>query len=265
VVACQGDRLIVHFTNRKNAPRLFFHITRDATRTDPAPLSFSLQADAPQEHVRTILSSGRSSAAYRSVHAVPFDQLKSPFLHVFEITFVGSNISSKNIVSQRKYNVEVSVHVSVVQAMMPCQELIDGPAAESPLLRLVHLQMEFVPRPVMKSHNGHEDSCPLPGYECYERGKWNRLDWRLAHSEPYFLVFARSDRRIAEDLGVMFVMHKSVSLKDALIGRRARSEKVPSVHQPLVYLMLDERHQNARENEPTANLKNKHQHSVARQ
>jgi hypothetical protein len=31
VAACQGGRLVVHFTNRKNAPFLFFHMTRDAT------------------------------------------------------------------------------------------------------------------------------------------------------------------------------------------------------------------------------------------
>ena len=28
----QGGRQVVHFTNRKNAPFLLFHITRDATR-----------------------------------------------------------------------------------------------------------------------------------------------------------------------------------------------------------------------------------------
>lgn len=31
MAACQGGRLVVHFTNRKNAPLLYFHITRDAT------------------------------------------------------------------------------------------------------------------------------------------------------------------------------------------------------------------------------------------
>ena len=31
VAACQGGRLVVHFTNRKNAPFLFFHTTRDTT------------------------------------------------------------------------------------------------------------------------------------------------------------------------------------------------------------------------------------------
>jgi hypothetical protein len=31
VAACQGGRLVVHFTNRKNAPFLLFHMTRDAT------------------------------------------------------------------------------------------------------------------------------------------------------------------------------------------------------------------------------------------
>jgi len=31
VAACQGGRLVVHFTNRKNAPFSFFHMNGDAT------------------------------------------------------------------------------------------------------------------------------------------------------------------------------------------------------------------------------------------
>ena len=33
MAACQGGRLVVHFTNRKNAPLLFFHMTGDATES----------------------------------------------------------------------------------------------------------------------------------------------------------------------------------------------------------------------------------------
>ncbi len=68
----------------------------------------------------------------------------------------------------------------------------------------------------MKNERGHEDSCPLPGHECNKRSKWNSLDRRLAYSQSYLLVFTTSDRFIAEYLGVMLVMHKSVSLKYAL-------------------------------------------------
>jgi hypothetical protein len=53
-----------------------------------------------------------------------------------------------------------------------------------------------------------------------------------------------------------------VSLKYALEGRSMRTEEVPSVHQVPVYLVLDKRHQNARENEPATNLQNKHQRSL---
>src|SRR2546422_9337581 len=60
----------------------------------------------------------------------------------------------------------------------------------------------------------------------------------------------------------MLVMHKSVTLKCALEGRGTRTEKVPSVHQLAVYLVLDKGHQNARENEPATNLQNKHQRSL---
>src|SRR5213080_5431065 len=85
----------------------------------------------------------------------------SPLLHIFQITFVGPNASPKDIVSQREHNIEVPVQVSVMQAVMSCKKLIDRPGAEDPLLRLVHLQMNFVPRPVVKNESGHVNSCPL--------------------------------------------------------------------------------------------------------
>src|SRR2546425_11285111 len=97
--------------------------------------------------------------------------------------------------------------------------------------------MNFVPRPVMKSHSSHEDSRPLPGYESNKRGKWDGIPRRLAHSQLYLRVFTTSDRFIAEYLGVMLVMHKSVTLKYALEGRGTRTEKVPSVHQLPVHLV----------------------------
>src|SRR5207244_11621890 len=99
------------------------------------------------------------------------------------------------------------------------------------------------------------------GYQGDKRSNWHSLYRRLAHSQPYLLVFTTSDRIIAEYLSVMLVMHKSVSLKYALEGRSMRTEEVPSVHQPPVHLVLDKGHQNARENEPATNLQNKHQHS----
>src|SRR5260370_11394976 len=88
------------------------------------------------------------------------------------------------------------------------------------------------------------------------------LERRLAHSQPYLLVFSTSDRFIAEYLGVMLVMHKSVSLKYALEGRSMRTEEVLSMHQLPVYLVLDKGHQNARENAPATNLQNKHRRSL---
>src|SRR5580704_5726931 len=149
-----------------------------------------------------------------------------------------------------------------MQAVISCQKLIDRPGAEAPLLRLVHLQMKLVPRPVMKNHRGHEDRGPLPGYQCNKRGNWQRLDRRLAHRQPYLLVFTTSDRFIAEYLGVMRVMHKSVRLKYALEGRSMRTEEVLPVHQRPVYLVLDKGNQNARQHEPATNPQNKHQRSL---
>src|SRR5260370_33556856 len=144
------------------------------------------------------------------MHGLCWFDSQSPLRHIFEITFVGSNASSKNIVSQREHNIEVPVQVSVMQAVISCQKPIDRPGAEDPLLRLVHLQMKFVPCPVMKNHSGHEDSCPLPGYQCNKRSNWNSLDRRLAHSQPYLLVFTPTGRFIAEYLGVMPVMQNGL-------------------------------------------------------
>src|SRR5438046_9711157 len=88
----------------------------------------------------------------------------SPLLHIFQITFVGANASPKDIVSQREHNIEVPVPVSVMQAVMSCKKLIDRPGAEDPLLGLVHLQMNVVPRPGMKHESGPENRRPLPGH-----------------------------------------------------------------------------------------------------
>src|SRR5215510_15577260 len=103
--------------------------------------------------------------------------------------------------------------------------------------------MNFVPCPMMKNHSCHEDGRPLPGYQRDERSKWNSLYRRLAHSQPYFPVLAGSNRFIAEYLGVMLVMHRSVSLKHALDGRNTHTKEVPSVHQLAVHLVLDKGHQ----------------------
>jgi hypothetical protein len=71
-----------------------------------------------------------------------------------------------------------------------------------------------------------------------------------------------SDRFVAEDGGVMLVMQKCMGLKYSLEGRGMRTEEVPSVHQVPVHLMLNKRRQNAREDEPTTDLQNKHQGSL---
>src|SRR5688572_17620854 len=121
--------------------------------------------------------------------------------------------------------------------------------------------MKFVPRPMMKSHDSHENSCALPGHQPKNRSNWNSLDRRLSHRQADLLVFPPRDRLIAEYLGVMLVMHKGMSLKHALERRPVHAQEVPSVHQLSVYLVLDERHHDARENEPAANLQDKHQRS----
>src|SRR5215470_17376361 len=117
--------------------------------------------------------------------------------------------------------------------------------------------MNLVPCPVMKNHSSHEDGRPLQGYQRNERSKWKSLYRRLAHSQPYVLVLARSNGFIAEDLGVMLVMSNRVSLKHALEGRSTHTEEVASVHQLAVHLVLDKGHQHGRENNPATNLQKK--------
>src|SRR5262245_46005178 len=175
---------------------------------------------------------------------------------------VGLNTSAENIVSQRENHIEVLVHLPVMQAVLACQKFIDRPPAEHPLLWLVHLQMNLVPRPVVKNHNVHEDRRPMPGDQCNNRGERHSLDRRLTHRQPYLLVFPTGHRGIAEYLGVVLVMHKSVRLKYAFEGRGMRTEEVSSMHQLPVYLMLYKGRQDARENEPATNLQNKHQPSL---
>jgi hypothetical protein len=60
----------------------------------------------------------------------------------------------------------------------------------------------------------------------------------------------------------MLVMHKGVSLEDAFERRSTHAQEVFSVHQLPMNLVLDKRHQNARENEPDTNLKDKHLRSL---
>src|SRR5262245_22653867 len=56
----------------------------------------------------------------------------------------------------------------------------------------------------------------------------------------------------------MPMMHKSVSLEYALECCGTPTEEVRSVHQSAVHLLLDEGHQNARDNEPADNLQDEH-------
>jgi hypothetical protein len=59
----------------------------------------------------------------------------------------------------------------------------------------------------------------------------------------------------------MLVMRNGVSLKHALERRSAHTQVVLSVHQLPVYLVLDKRHQNAGEDEPGADVQDKHHRS----
>ena len=145
-----------------------------------------------------------------------------------------------------------------MQPVMSCQKPIDRPGAEDPLFGLVHLEMNFVPCPVVKTHNSHEDGCSLPGHQGNDRSKGKSLYRRLPHGQAYLLVFTSRHRLITEYLEVMLMMHNGVGLKYSLERCSIPTEVVSSVHQPPVHLVLDEGHQNARDNKPADDLQTKH-------
>src|SRR5262245_20711444 len=118
--------------------------------------------------------------------------------------------------------------------------------------------MNVVPHPVVTPHDGHEDDGPLPGEQRDNGSKWDRLYGRLAERETYLLVFAVSHRLIGEDLGVVLVVHEGVGLEHPLEGDRAPTERVRPVHEPPVYLVLDKRHQNARNKDPADRMQYGH-------
>src|SRR5256885_15984906 len=119
--------------------------------------------------------------------------------------------------------------------------------------------MNLVPEPVVKPHNRHEHSRPLPGDQGDHGSEWNRLDRRFAESQADLLVFTGRHRLIAEYPGVMLLMvHNRVSFEHSLEAGSTPAEKVLPVHKPAVHLMLDEGHQNAGDNEPAETLQKKH-------
>jgi hypothetical protein len=61
VAACQGGRLVVHFTNRKNAPFPLFHMTRDATLVLGGPHSSTI--DGLRDGLRELGSRRASSSS----------------------------------------------------------------------------------------------------------------------------------------------------------------------------------------------------------
>src|SRR5262245_34559812 len=186
------------------------------------------------------------------------DSAQSQLLHTFEVDCVGSNVCSKNIIGQREHHIEIPVLVSVMQPVISGEKPVDRPGAEDPLLRLVHLEMDFVPHPVVKTHRGDEYSGARPGHQRNDRSEWDSLDRRLAQSQTYLSVFSSSHRLVSEYLGVMAMMDQRVSLKYALVRCSMPTEEVPSVHQPAVHLLLDEGDQTARDNEPADKLQKEH-------
>src|SRR5262250_3294443 len=115
----------------------------------------------------------RISTPIAPVNQPPGTDSEPPLRHVFEVLLVGPNARAEDIVSQLEHDVEVPVQMPVMQAVISGQKLVDRPRAEGPPFRLVHLQMNLVPRPVVKHHHRHEGRGTLPGYEGNECGNRN--------------------------------------------------------------------------------------------
>jgi hypothetical protein len=127
----------------------------------------------------------------------------------------------------------------------------------------VHLQVDFVPKPVVKAHYSHEDNGSLPGHQSNRGRKWKRLDRRFAQSQTDFLVFSGRNRLITEYPGVVLLMvHDRVSFEYALEAGTTPTEKVRPVHQLAVNLVLDEGNQTAGDDDPADNPQDKHQAMV---
>ena len=75
MAACQGGRLVVHFTNRKNAPLLFFHTNRDATASDDLEAVFKEFRQVGKRRRREMaLASAWRCVESSSSYAVESDQ-----------------------------------------------------------------------------------------------------------------------------------------------------------------------------------------------
>jgi len=78
VAACQGGRLVVHFTNRKNAPFFFFHMNGDATIFRDEQLLFCLEEDFKND--------GRSDVAIAGLFDNPFNASDRTFVAILTRT-----------------------------------------------------------------------------------------------------------------------------------------------------------------------------------
>ena len=92
-------------------PRGSYGMSRFGGLHAPHPETVKVNRGKPENAIPLQLH----SLARRTSESVPFGAIRNPpLLHIFQITCVGSNASSKNIVRQREHNIEVPVEVSVM-------------------------------------------------------------------------------------------------------------------------------------------------------
>ena len=78
------------------------------------------------------------------------------FPHAIKVCLLWASTCAKNVVSKWQYDIEVFVRISVMEPVILGKKLVSRPVFEHSLLRLVHLQVDFVPNPMVESHDTHK-------------------------------------------------------------------------------------------------------------
>ncbi len=133
-----------------------------------------------------------------------------------------------------------------MQPMVSSQKLVDRPLAETRLYRLGDSQVDLIPDPVVQSDHTSKNNCAGNRKYCDYCNHRQRFVSGFVHSQLNFLIFAFRNRLITKDFCIVSVMENRMHFKCSFERRVSIAEKVSSVHQISVDLMLNERHYHAR-------------------
>ena len=103
------------------------------------------------------------------------------FPHAIKVCLLWASTCAKNVVSKWQYDIEVFVRISVMEPVILGKKLVSRPVFEHSLLRLVHLQVDFVPNPMVESHDTHKHERARPPDQRQRNGDGKRLHGRFAN------------------------------------------------------------------------------------